>query len=120
MSEGYETADLISAREKAILVGAEFPAELQQLAKTAGAATVGVILQKRNWPDPKYFIGRGKVDELKMEVAARGANLVIFDNELSPAQNRNLETQLGVKVIDRTELILDIFAGHAMSREGKV
>jgi GTP-binding protein HflX len=60
------------------------------------------------------------VEELKSEIAARGANLIIFDNELSPAQNRNLEHQLGVKVIDRTELILDIFARHAMTREGKL
>jgi GTP-binding protein HflX len=116
--------------EKALLVGVEFPRddfppelslpELERLAETAGARVVGSIRQKRDRPDPKYFIGSGKIEELKTLLAARGANLVIFDHELSPSQERNLEDALEVKVVDRTELILDIFAQHARSREGKL
>ncbi len=112
--------------EKALLVGVEFPreapdlAELSRLAGTAGAAVVGSLTQKRERPDPAYFIGSGKIAELAALVVSSRANLVIFDHELSPAQVRNLEEELGVKVIDRTELILDIFAQHAKSREGKL
>jgi GTP-binding protein HflX len=112
--------------EKALLVGIEFPREklsmreLERLADTAGAKAVGELTQKRDKPDPRYFIGSGKVEELKALAAARGANLAIFDHELSPSQTRNLEDALGTKVIDRTELILDIFAQHAHSREGKL
>jgi len=117
--------------EKAVLVGVEISSagkiplkesmeELKRLADTAGAQIAGQITQKRNKPDQKYFIGSGKLDELRALVNSCGANLVIFDSELSPSQERNLESGLGVKVIDRTELILDIFAQHAKSREGKL
>lgn len=115
-----------SAREKAILVGIQFPredaflAELKELAETAGAEAVGTLTQNRNKPDQKYFIGSGKLEELKTLAATQHANLAIFDHELSPSQERNLEDALGIKVIDRTELILDIFARHAKSREGKL
>ena len=81
---------------------------------------VGTLVQNRKEPDPKYFIGTGKLEELKAAAAARDASLVIFDHELSPSQERNLETELGIKVIDRTELILDIFARHARTREGRL
>jgi GTP-binding protein HflX len=117
--------------EKAVLVSIEISnagkiplkesmEELKRLADTAGAEIVGQITQKRNKPDQKYFIGSGKFTELSALVNSCGANLVIFDSELSPSQERNLERGLGVKVIDRTELILDIFAQHARSREGKL
>jgi len=116
----------LSSREKALLIGIEFPredlsiSELKRLAETAGASVAGSLSQKRIKPDQKYFIGSGKVEELKAMAASRGANLAVFDHELSPSQERNLEEALGIKVIDRTELILDIFAQHAKSREGKL
>ena len=112
--------------ERALLVGVEFQREapyldeLGRLAATAGAVVVGSLTQKRERPDPAFFIGSGKIAELAALVAASRANLAIFDHELSPAQVRNLEKELTVKVIDRTELILDIFAQRAKSREGKL
>ena len=93
--------------------------ELERLVDTAGSQTVGRIVQKRSTPDVATFIGRGKVAQLKDYARAEGADAVIFDEELSPAQQRNLEEKLGVKVLDRTIVILDIFAQHASSREGK-
>jgi GTP-binding protein HflX len=93
--------------------------ELDLLVDTAGSETVGRIVQKRDAPDPATFIGRGKVAELKSLTAALRADAAIFDDELSPAQQRNLEERIGVKVLDRTIVILDIFAQHAVSREGK-
>ncbi len=112
--------------ERALLVGVEFQKEahylpeLARLAATAGAVVVAELTLKRERPDPVYFIGSGKIAELAALAAAHRANLVIFDHELSPAQVRNLENELDVKVIDRTELILDIFAQHAHSREGRL
>ena len=126
--------------EKAILIGIEIPAtydrdshlgfrkisltesmqELERLADTAGAEVAGQIKQKRAKPDQKYFMGSGKLEELKLLINSRKANLVIFDSDLNPSQERNLEEALGIKVVDRTELILDIFAQHARSREGKL
>lgn len=94
--------------------------ELARLADTAGADSVATLVQKRDSPDPKYFIGSGKIEELKALAAEHRANLAIFDHPLSPAQTRNIEDASGLKVIDRTELILDIFAQHARSREGKL
>jgi GTP-binding protein HflX len=93
--------------------------ELAALADTAGAEVVGRLVQRRDDPDPGTFIGRGKLDELHARVHAAGAGLVAFDDELSPAQLRTVEERLAVKVVDRTALILDIFALHARSREGK-
>ena len=93
--------------------------ELAALADTAGAEVVGRLVQRRDEPDPTTFIGRGKLDELNAMIHAAGARLVVFDEELTPAQLRNLEERLKVKVVDRTALILDIFALHAASREGK-
>ncbi|HLU46135.1 MAG TPA: GTPase HflX [Natronosporangium sp.] len=94
-------------------------AELAALAHTAGSTVLDGLIQRRSRPDPATFIGRGKVDELRDAVVAAGADTVICDGELSPGQLRNLEQQIQAKVIDRTALILDIFAQHARSREGK-
>ncbi len=94
-------------------------AELKLLAETAGSEVLDALVQRRKAPDPATFIGRGKVDEVRQVVIATGADTVICDGELEPAQLRNLEDRVGVKVIDRTALILDIFAQHAKSSEGK-
>ena len=92
--------------------------ELAALVETAGAESVGMILQSREKPDPHSFIGEGKVEEVKTMVALESATLVIFDNDLSPSQIRVLTELLGVQVIDRSGLILDIFAQRAKTREG--
>ncbi len=127
-----ESKDILSnmaQSEKALLVGVERQSgwdvddslnELAQLAETAGAEIVGSLWQKRSRPDPAFFIGRGKVQEISIIRQERSANVVIFDDELSPAQQRNLEQTLGIKVIDRPALILDIFAQRARSHEGKL
>jgi GTP-binding protein HflX len=93
--------------------------ELKLLAETAGSEVLDALIQRRQKPDPATFIGRGKVDELHDTVAATGADTIICDGELAPSQLRNLEDRTGVKVVDRTALILDIFAQHAKSAEGK-
>jgi GTP-binding protein HflX len=94
-------------------------AELADLAKTAGSEVLEGLIQRRGRPDAATFIGRGKVDELRDVVLATGADTIICDGELSPSQLRNLEQQTKIKVVDRTALILDIFAQHAKSKEGK-
>lgn len=94
--------------------------ELRALAISAGAEVVGELVQSRDRPDAALYIGRGKADELKREVAARDAQLVVFDNDLSPAQGKKLEDLIGVRVLDRSELILDIFARRARTREAKL
>ncbi|HET6479563.1 MAG TPA: GTPase HflX [Actinoplanes sp.] len=94
-------------------------AELAALAETAGSQVLEGLIQRRSRPDTATFIGRGKVEELRDAVVATGADTVICDGELSPSQLRNLEQQTKVKVVDRTALILDIFAQHAKSKEGK-
>ena len=114
-------------REKAILVkvllsdveySAEDPLEeIRGLAKTAGLVVVAGMLQKRHQVDIATYIGSGKVEELKELVQAHEADLVVFDNDMGPAQTRNLEKEVGVKVIDRTEVILDIFATRAKTHE---
>jgi GTPase len=119
-------------KEKVILVGAgdkygkgsispgfDPLEELRLLVDTAGAEVVGTVIQARSLIDPANYIGKGKVEELKEEVARLEADTVIFDNDLAPAQVSNLEEFLDVKVIDRTGLILDIFALRAKTREGK-
>jgi len=95
-------------------------AELKELLRTAGVATAGEATQQRPKPDPDRYFGRGRLQELKREIAAAGANLVACDDELAPRQERNLEAALGVPVVDRTSVILDIFADHAHSAEGKL
>jgi GTP-binding protein HflX len=94
--------------------------ELQGLAETAGAVVVSGLVQKREKPDPATYLGKGKVEELFQLVEFHAADVVIFDNDLSPAQNRNLEQAIKVKVLDRTELILDIFATHAQTYESRL
>jgi GTP-binding protein HflX len=95
-------------------------AELKELLRTAGVATAGEATQQRPKPDPDRYFGRGRLEELKEEIVAADANLVACDQELAPRQERNLEATLGVPVIDRTAVILDIFADHAHSAEGKL
>jgi GTP-binding protein HflX len=95
-------------------------AELKELLRTAGVATAGEAVQQRAKPDPDRYLGRGKLTEVKEQIAACDANLVACDDELAPRQERNLEAALGVPVIDRTAVILDIFADHAHSAEGKL
>lgn len=111
--------------EKAILVAAilndsdkESIEELKELAKTAGAEVVGEVIQQRHVIDKAFYIGRGKIEEVKHYIDATNANLVICNDELSGIQLKNIEDALGVKVIDRTNLILDIFAKRARSKEG--
>jgi GTP-binding protein HflX len=94
-------------------------AELAALAETAGSMVLEGLIQRRGRPDPATYIGRGKVGELRDVVLTSGADTVVCDGELSPGQLRNLEQEITVKVVDRTALILDIFAQHARSREGK-
>jgi GTP-binding protein HflX len=114
------------ARQRAYLIaaladgGAEQLAELQELLRTAGVAAVGELVQRRDQPHPNSYLGSGKLEELKVEIARVDANLVACDDELSPRQERNLEAALGVPVIDRTAIILDIFAAHAHSADGKL
>ena len=93
--------------------------ELALLAETAGSQVLEGLIQRRSRPDPATFIGRGKVEELRDVVLSTGADTIICDGELSPSQLRNLEQQTKIKVVDRTALILDIFAQHAKSKEGK-
>jgi GTP-binding protein HflX len=94
--------------------------ELERLADTANAQVVATLTQRRDTPDPKTYLGKGKVDELQALVERGGAELVIFDGDLSPGQQRNLEKILNVQVVDRTGLILDIFAHRAQTAEGKL
>ncbi len=118
-------------RERTLLVGmdleakqsvspAESLAELEELARSAGALVLGRFSQARARRDPTYLIGIGKLREIRDWVLARQVDLVIFDEELTPAQKRNLESFLEVKILDRTEIILDIFAQRARTREGKL
>ena len=95
-------------------------AELEELLRTAGVATVGRMVQHLERPHPNTYLGPGKLEELKEAIKAVDANVVACDDELSPRQGRNLEESLGVPVVDRTAIILDIFAGHAHSAEGKL
>ena len=122
-SRSGTTASGGRAKQRAFCVGA-LPegdlAELKELLRTAGVAVVGELIQRRDQPHPNLYLGPGKVEEVKAQLAAADANLVACDDELSPRQERNLEKQLGVPVVDRTAVILDIFAGHAHSADGKL
>ena len=133
-----KTARTTDIRERALLVGLglkraphvpghssdetarESLEELAELTRSAGAVVAGSILQMREAIDPATVVGRGKVDEIRAEAQARQAPMIIFDRELTPVQQRNLEKGVERRVIDRTQLILDIFARHARSREGQL
>jgi len=112
--------------ERAILVHLSLQAsredlnELKELAKSAGADPVHVVTGSRYRPDPKYFIGSGKLDEIKADIELHAADIVLFNHPLSPSQERNLELALDVRVVDRNGLILDIFAQRAQTFEGKL
>lgn len=113
--------------QRAVLVGLQIGEditysmdELSQLAEAGGCEVVGELIQKRDRVESAYYIGKGKLDELKIACESLGANLIIFNDELSGMQLRNIEEKLEMKVIDRTILILDIFARRAVSREGKL
>ncbi len=121
----------MTTKEKAILVGIkrrertsweidEHLAELKELTRTAGGEVIEITTTSQSSFHPAYLVGTGKVKLLTQLAAEKEADLIIFDEELSPAQQRNLEEKIGVKIIDRTQLILDIFAQHARSREGKL
>jgi len=123
--------DTVRKRERALLAALKLPKqrrfeveesldELGRLAESAGAEVVGRMTQERSAPTPKLYFGKGKVDELKASSEREGANLMISDDALSPVQERNLGGSLGLKVIDRTALILDIFAQRARTMEGKM
>lgn len=126
------TASLQVMSERAILIGMEWGRndslwtvddsleELKQLADTAGATVIKKFIQKRSKPDPAFFIGRGKVQELALYAQQENIDLCIFDDELSPAQQRNIESVMGIRILDRTALILDIFAQRARTNEGKL
>ncbi|MCR4625167.1 MAG: GTPase HflX [Lachnospiraceae bacterium] len=124
-----ELIDIKEEQERVILVAVQLDSdddteesvdELKELADTAGALTVGRLIQKRERPQAGSYIGKGKIDELKDLIAETKATGIICDDELSPAQMRNLEAELQTKVMDRTMLILDIFAKHATTAEGKL
>src|SRR5438445_54369 len=112
------------ARQRALCVAAGPQeadlAELRELLRTAGVAVAGELYQRRARPDPDRYLGKGKLAELRHTVAESGANLIACDDELLPRQEHNLEQAVGVPVIDRTAIILDIFADHAASAEGKL
>ncbi|MFM8327155.1 MAG: hypothetical protein ACKN9U_20040 [Pirellulaceae bacterium] len=110
VSEKCLLARLLASDAK---VGDDPLEELRGLAKTAGTEVVGFVVQRREHPDQTTYLGKGKVQELKHLVDFWEADVVIFDNDLTPAQTRNLEKAVGCKVLDRTEVILDIFATNA-------
>ena len=128
--EDYNRTSLAVQRERAVLVSCLMPGmnidphdplgELRSLADTAGAVVVDQMMQNRDRPDPATFIGKGKVQELKQMVEAQEAEVIIFDNDLSPSQIANVEEGTDCKVLDRSELILDIFAGRAQTYEAKL
>jgi GTP-binding protein HflX len=95
-------------------------AEFKELARSAGAEVAATLIQRRPKPDPATLVGQGKLEEIEAVLASTGADLVLFDHDLSPSQLRNLEARLPCRVIDRTQLILDIFARHARTREGQL
>lgn len=130
MSKETTLHNVEEIEERVILVGVDFEREgmdveacldeLEELANTAGAITVGRIVQKRPRIHPGHYLGKGKVEEIGIMIDALDATGIICDDELSPSQIRNLERMLSTKIIDRTMLVLDIFAGRATSKEGKI
>ena len=126
MAELYEMEE---KQERLILVGVstsehddtkESLEELKELVKTAGAETVAMVIQNRERPHPGTYLGKGKIEELLLMIEELSADGVVCDDELSPAQMKNLEDALGTRIMDRTMVILDIFAQHASTKEGKI
>ena len=126
MAETFEVKDI---EEKVILAGVSTGEaddtenslkELEELVKTAGAATLAKVIQNRERVHPGTYLGKGKIEEVREMALELGATGIVCDDELSPAQMRNLEDALGMKVMDRTMVILDIFADRATTREGKI
>jgi len=125
VTESVDNAKTRRAKQRALMIAVDTTGEttldeLGELLRTAGVATVGEVIQRRSEPDPDRYFGQGKLEEVRAEVKRTGANLVACDDELAPRQERNLEAALEVPVIDRTATILDIFADHAHSAEGKL
>ena len=126
VSEARAGVENPRARQRALAIGIDRGGadgsldELRELLRTAGVATAGEMLQRRDEPDPDRYFGRGKLEELKAAIESANANLVACDDELAPRQERNLEKALDVPVVDRTAVILDIFADHAHTAEGKL
>ena len=133
ISAGRDADGLYDAQphaERALIIGVEIGqpvwsmddslAELTQLAKTAGVDVIGEVTQKMSEPNPGTLVGKGKLDEIRQLKESTGYDLLLFDEELSPRQQRNIEEALNVKTLDRTALILDIFARHARTREGRL
>ena len=131
MSERSRMIDLTEPVERAFLIGLDNPhdgqwpvsrslAELGALAETAGATVVGSAFQRRAEPDPVWYFGKGRAAELVDEKAASSFSLLVVDDELAPNQQRSLEKLLDCKVLDRSALIIDIFARHARTREGRL
>ena len=119
--DGKEKAVLVGMQSAGVAIdGTDTLDELAFMADTAGAKVVGTVVQRHRRPAAATFVGKGKLEELKRVCESAGAELAIFDDELTPAQLRNVERAIGVRVIDRTELVLDIFAQRAKTREAMV
>ena len=121
--DGDEIDAEMAATEPRVAADLDFEAslaEFEELARSAGATVAATLIQRRARPDPATLVGQGKLEEIEAVVASSGADLVLFDHDLSPSQLRNLEAKLPCRVIDRTQLILDIFARHARTREGQL
>src|SRR5437764_10232577 len=118
--EGAEPEKPAAKEESFAFSAEESLDELRELASSAGAEVVGEVLQARDKPDPATLIGKGKLEEIKGAAAMAHADLILFDHDLSPSQQRNIEAEVDRRVIDRTQLILDIFARHARTREGQL
>ena len=126
-----EKKQILQEEQRAVLVGViqkdqteeqvnEYLDELAFLAETAGASTIKIFKQRLQHPDSRTFVGKGKLEEIKDYVRSRNINLVIFDDELTGSQIQNIEKELGTKTIDRSDLILDIFASRARTAQAKV
>lgn len=118
--EGKERALLVSVSTESRQQARDSLAELRELARSSGIQVIGTVLQQRQKADPRYLMGSGKLRELTIQALQKGATLIVFDQELNPSQIRSITDQVELKVIDRTQLILDIFAQRAQSREGKL
>lgn len=118
--DAAEKAILLRIEKNPLTAGDEPLAELAELTRTCGVEVFDTIVQYRSLPDPKFMVGKGKLADIDLRATQIGANLLIFDHELTPAQVRSINNFTGLKVIDRTQVILDIFARRAHSREGKI